>query len=235
MFSLLLYVLPARAGDFIEWQTTNLQLLRGFEYELGPKKRTLVTLEHANRWKYGDFYFFTDLQWPDGGDFTFYAEITPRFSLSKISGKDLSGSLIKDVYLAANVEIPKTGSARYLVGPSVDWKIPGFTFLKTFLFYRDNPDIPGNTHQVTFVWNRTVDLGNVSLLLEGFADLAGNEGSSYAANELIVPRVLFDVGELFGQKKKKFFAGMEYTYWHNKFGVRGVTESAVQWQVKWVF
>lgn len=230
-----LYASGVRANDLIEWHSENIQILRGFNYELGSPKKTIVTLEHANRWKYGDFFVFADLQWPDGGDFTFYGEITPRLSLSKISGKSFSFGAIKDVFLAGNFEIPKKGSARYLYGPSIDWNVPGFTFFKTYFFLRDNPDIAGSTHQVTIAWNRTVKLGEASLLLEGFADLAGNEGTTYAANELFVPRFLFDVGGLVGLKSPRFFAGVEYTYWHNKFGLQGVTESAAQVQLKWVF
>ncbi len=225
----------AHADNFIEWHSENIQILRGFNYELGSPKKTIITLEHANRWKYGDLFVFADLQWPDDGDFTFYGEITPRLSLSKISGKSFAFGAIKDVFLAGNFEIPKNASARYLYGPSVDWDVPGFTFFKTYFFLRDNPDIAGTTHQVTVAWKRTVMLGETSLLLEGFADLAGNEGTTYAANELFVPRFLFDVGGLVGLKPSRFFAGMEYTYWRNKAGLRGVTESAAQAQLKWVF
>ncbi len=225
----------AFGDDFIEWHSENIQLLRGFNYELGSPKKTIVTLEHANRWKYGDFFVFADFQWPDNGDFTFYTELTPRFSLSKISGKDFSFGPVKDVFIAGNIEFPKSGTARFLYGPSVDWAVPGFIFFKTYFFIRDNPDIPGSTHQVTIAWKRSINLGKTSLLLEGFLDVAGNEGSRYAANELFVPRFLFDVGGLVGAKSSKLFAGVEYTRWRNKFGVRGVTESAAQLQLKWVF
>ncbi|MEO1925264.1 MAG: hypothetical protein ABGY08_04630 [Gammaproteobacteria bacterium] len=38
---------------------------------------------------------------------------------------------------------------------------------------------------------------------------------------------LLDVGHLLGQKNK-FYAGIEYWYWHNKFGIKGVTEQSLQ-------
>lgn len=235
LFLLLVCSGPVQAGEFVEWHQENIQVLRGFDYELGPKGRTIVTLEHVNRWKYGDFFWFMDFQWPDGGDFTFYSEITPRFSLSKMSGRKLGFGLVKDIYIAGNLEIPKNASVRYLYGPSVDLDLPGFTFFKTFFFIRDNPDIAGSTHQVTIAWKRFFKLGRSSLLLEGFTDMAGNEGSSYAANELVVPRALFDVSTIVGVKPRSLWAGIEYTYWHNKFGLRGVTESAAQLQLKWSF
>ncbi|MFK8068468.1 MAG: hypothetical protein AB8D52_09490 [Gammaproteobacteria bacterium] len=52
---------------------------------------------------------------------------------------------------------------------------------------------------------------------------------------MIVPRLLLDVGNVFGYKQGKLMAGIEYQYWHNKFGIKGVTESVVQAQLMWKF
>lgn len=49
----------AAEKSLIQWQSTNLQILRGAGYELLPDEEgTVVTLEHANKWRFGDF---TDL------------------------------------------------------------------------------------------------------------------------------------------------------------------------------
>ncbi len=219
---------------FVEWHTTNIQLLRGNHYELGSKKRTLSTLEHANKWRYGDFHFFMDYTWPDEGDEFYYFEPTTRFSLSKISGKDFSYGLIKDVLISTNFEKPKDRKTRLLGGVSVDLDLPGFTFFKTNYWLRDNRDLSGSTYQFSVAWNRPVEWQGVSFLSEGFADFAGSEGTT-TSHQLIVPRFLVDIGEQIGVGENRFWGGIEYSYWHNKFGQKGTTESAPQLQFKWVF
>lgn len=68
--------------------------------------------------------------------------------------------------------------------------------------------------------------------MEGFSDIAGAEGNG-VANTLIVPRALVNLGSLAGQPGN-LWAGIEWRYWDNKFGVDGVTENVVQLQLKWV-
>ena len=49
---------------------------------------------------------------------------------------------------------------------------------------------------------------------------------------LAQPQLLLDLGNLWGAKDK-LFAGVEYQYWHNKFGVDGVDESLPQVMLLW--
>ncbi len=236
VLSITLFSFPtwATEDNFFQWHSTNVQFLRGHDYALGDKQRSIMTLEHANSWKYGDFFVFLDQTWPDNGKSGYYVEPALRFSLSKMTGRDFSYGLLKDVLVATSIEKPKGQGVRYLSGVAFDLNIPGFKFFKTNWYLRDNPDLSGNTHQLTLVWNRPSSIGNVRLLVEGFADFAGSEGST-VAHELIVPRLLCDVGELAGLQQNKVWIGMEWQYWHNKFGVDGVTESVPQLQLKWVF
>ena len=48
---------PARASD---WSTTNLWLLHGNRFEVGASERTILRVEHADGWTYGDNYLFFD-------------------------------------------------------------------------------------------------------------------------------------------------------------------------------
>lgn len=228
--------LSAYAGedDFIQWHNTNIQLLRGWDYEVGSEERTIGTFEHANGWTYGDFFMFVDYTWPDKGDSAYYAELSPRFSLSKITGQDFSYGIIKDVLISTTVEKPEHQKARYLYGGAVDLYLPGFAFFNTNLYVRDNPDLKDKTWQVTLAWKRPFKIENTSWVIEGFADFAGAEGGT-RPNQLIVPRLLLDVGELTGIGENTLWVGVEYSYWHNKFGIDGKTESAPQLQAKWVF
>jgi hypothetical protein len=87
---------------------------------------------------------------------------------------------------------------------------------------------------MTLVWNLPFQLAGTRLLFEGFTDIAGSEGKT-VAHQLIVPRLLFDTGQLLGFAKNELWIGVEWQYWHNKFGVDGVTESVPQLQMKYVF
>ena len=69
LFCLLPFTFNAHA-DILDWQNTNIQLLRGNDYQLGQKQRSIMTLEHVHGHKYGDTFGFLDIIKPDGGDHT---------------------------------------------------------------------------------------------------------------------------------------------------------------------
>ncbi|MAK63301.1 MAG: ion channel protein Tsx [Maricaulis sp.] len=219
---------PAAAQGLIEFHTENVQLLRGSTYELGDRARTVITLEHANRWRYGDLFVFADLTLGDDGQRSAYGEISPRLSLSRMTGQDWSFGVVSDVYLVGNFELGDEGLDRQLFGAAVDLDLPGFRFVRVHAYHRDDPQRPGSTWQSTIVWNRPFQLGGQSFLAEGFADLAGGEGAG-TDHQLIVPRLLWQV-----PAAEHVWVGVEYQYWHNKFGVSGVDESVAQFQVKFV-
>lgn len=223
---------PLKAsGDVVEWHSTNFQLLFGGNYKLGDNQRTIFTMEHANRWRYGDLYIFWDWAQSKFGGSNFYGEISPRFSFSRMLGKDFSKGIIQDVLLSANVEVGK-GHRAYLLGGAVDLKLPGFTFLRTNLYWRDNPILDDRTWQFTVAWNRTFTIGGSKWLAEGFLDVAGEEGPTYKPNEHLVPRFLWDTESL---STGTIYLGFEWEYWHQKLGKAGITESNPQLQIKWVF
>lgn len=227
--------LPAAASDgLFQWTSTNVQLLRGHSYEFGPKQRTIMTFEHANGWKYGDFYTFADFEFRDGGRDNYYAEFSPRISLGKVLGQDISYGLFKDVLLTSTYEKGQNGIKRYLIGGAIDLNIPGFKYFKTNFYNRNNPDRE-STWQTTVSWKRPFEISNTKFVIEGFADFYGEEGGSTTQSQLIVPRFLVDVGSITGHQEGSLFAGVEWQYWHNKFGVRGTTENVPQLQLKWVF
>lgn len=224
----------ANADDFIDWHTSNIQLLRGYNYELGDDTRTIITLEHANGWRYGDFYGFADIT-TDARNNNIYAELSPRFSLGKITGEDLSYGIVKDVLISTTFERGNDSLFRYLVGFAVDLNLPGFKFFKTNFYIRDDDSLEGNTYQSTISWNLPVEYHGRNFLFEGFADITGAEGSTRTSNQLIVPRFLVDVSKDLKLNDGTLFAGIEWQYWHNKFGIDGVTESVPQLQLKLVF
>ena len=235
LFILSIIPVNSYSEDFIQWQTTNIQYLRGWNYEFGNRQRSIITFEHANGWKYGDFYMFADFTRPDDGDErNAYAEFSPRFSLSKITEKDFSNDFIKDVLVTTTIEKVKNTGTRYLYGFAVDLKIPGFKYFKSNHYIRDDDQLDGETWQVTLAWNYPFEIANTNFLIEGFADFFGGEENK-RPGQLVVPRFLVDVGDLAGVKEKKYWAGIELQHWHNKFGVDGKSETVPQLQFKYVF
>ncbi len=235
----LMLPMAAQAGS-AQWSSTNIQYLHGTNYELGDDTRSIVTLEHANGWKYGDNFFFVDITNPDrDGENTgteFYGEISPRLSFSKISGRDLSFGIVQDFLITTTVEIGDAGSGfhNYLYGLAVDLKLPGFAFFQVNWYVRN--EVTAGTdlgQQVTLVWLVPFSIGPVDFAFEGFLDYAyGNDPSE--DNLLTAPRLLVDVGKFFGAPGA-LQAGVEYQIWRNKFGIDGIDEDVAQLMVKWVW
>jgi len=243
----------AQAGSAV-FSTTNIQYLYGTKYaDFDPAggfsksdEAGIITVEHFNVWKYGDNFFFVDITNPasegdafgttDKGAAGFYGEVSPRLSLSKISGKSLSTGVIQDVLLTSTVEIPQSPVEQtMLYGLAVDLKLPMFQFFQINWYIRNNQATGIDTgQQVTLVWALPFKLGPVPLLFEGFFDVAWGE-DPLQDNIITGPRLLVDVGDLIGGGAGNLQAGVEYQIWHNKFGIDGMDEDAPQAMVKWIW
>lgn len=243
----IVFCMPADAGS-AKWSSTNIQYLYGDNYEPifgnGDETRSIVTLEHVNGWAYGDNFFFVDITNPDRtGKETgteYYGEISPRFSFSKISGKDLSFGIVQDVLITTTEEIGDAGNGfhNYLYGLAVDLKLPGFTFFQFNWYVRNEITAKTDTgQQITLVWLVPFSLGPVDFAFEGFFDYAYGLDSDEAPTEnniVTAPRLLVDVGKFFGSPGE-LQAGVEYQIWRNKFGIDGVDEDVAQAMVKWIW
>ena len=226
----------AEAGSAI-WSSTNIQYLYGTTYELGDKTRSIITLEHVNGWKYGDNFFFVDItNATRTGDQTpteFYGEISPRFSIGSMLGKDLSAGVFKDALITTTLEDGQ-GFHNYLYGLAVDLNIPTVKVFQINYYIRN--EITADTDlgsQLTLVWLYPFDLGPVGVTFEGFLDYAwGNKPKE--DNIITAPRLLIDVGKFFGSPGQ-LQAGVEYQIWRNKFGIDGVDEDVAQAMVKWIW
>lgn len=224
--------IAASDSDFIRWHSSNAQLLRGYDYQLASKQQTIVTLEHAHGHSFGDFYSFLDYSWPDFGDSSYYLEVAPRFSLTKITSNDYSFGLVKDILISSMIEKPQAANKRYLYGVAFDLKLAGFKYFKTNFFVRNDPGLQ-KTYQVTISWHRKFKISNSKFVIEGFSDLAGDAGPGKVTHQLVVPRFLMDISNTIGAPENRLFVGIEWQYWRNKFGVDGIIESVAQLQIKY--
>jgi nucleoside-specific outer membrane channel protein Tsx len=232
----LLMAAPAQASD---WSTTNVQVLHGNNYELGDSSMSILTMEHANGWKYGDNFFFLDVSNPASKGTSYYAEFSPRLSLGKISGKNLSFGIVKDVLLAGTLEMGE-GLRAKLIGVGLALDLPKFAFADINLYYRKSErdwlvEQTDAGAQVTVDWLLPFAVGGQKFAFEGFVDYAWGEkgGSAPKANNLIAgPRLLVDVGNWVGAPGT-LQLGIEYQIWRNKFGIEGINENVPQVMLKW--
>ena len=241
LFTLLtLSILITSTAQAANWSSSNVQILRGSNFELGDNTRTILTYENALGWNYGDSFFFLDVTEPTDTGTSLYAEFSPRFSLGKISGSDLSFGIVKDVMIATNLEMAENSRAT-LIGIGLPLDLPGFAFADINLYVRDSDhDTFGasdNGYQITLTWKKPFSLGTTQWSFEGFFDYAfGEDGGANPKEDNIItaPRLLIDIGSLWGTKET-IEAGIEYQIWRNKFGIDGVDEDTAQLMVKWIF
>ena len=221
------------AGDFIQWQDTSLTGLYGTGFEVDPETQQTLTIEHANGWKWGDFFWFHDAIYFDGdtagiaggkGKMSYYGEIAPRFSFNKMLNKDLSVAFIKDWSIATCYEYGEDASGKdfglqnYLVGAGVDLSVPGFDFVQLNFYRRYNSGASEvKSYQLTPVWKYTAELGDSAFICDGFIDWVFGDGTD---NLHVCPQFKFDVGALVGMKSRSLLAGVEYDYWKNKYDIK---------------
>lgn len=231
----LLATQPAMAEDMIHWWDVSVTALHGTDYDLAASDRqTTITLETAGAWKYGDWFLFQDFIKFNGAnvseDDTTYGEISPRFSLGKISGKELKFGAITDLSLAFTLEEGEGPVTSFLYGLGVDFTIPYFSYFNLNAYRRDA--ISSGNHsdgwQLTPVFRMDFPIGNSNIVLDGFIDwVFATDNQGYEENFHLNPQLKYDLGAtLFGEhKKNQLFVGVEYDYWQNKYGVDGIDQN----------
>ncbi len=139
MVSRLLVVLLGTASLLCAFESSNIQLLYAegfkgdsFAYDTQDGHKTTLTFEHFRTHALGDLFMFID--YTDGAhcrfdagecverrtDHTLYSEISPRLSLSSMSGYDLSHGVVRDLYLSAQYNTGHDFVA-YLIGVGADF------------------------------------------------------------------------------------------------------------------
>ena len=217
----------SQAGDLLQWQDNSLTYLNGIDFTIDPPKQQTVTFEHASGWSFGDLFFFldgikynTDATNGAGDGHTFYGEFSPRFSLGKMTGSDLSFGIVKDVLISTTYEFGEDDVEAYLIGPAVDLAIPGFDYfqINTYLRTTDGDRDGDNVWQITPAWSYTIPVGNSDLVIDGFMDWVVDNDDSYHANLHFNPQIKYDLAKAMGWGQK-FYVGVEYDYWSDKYGI----------------
>lgn len=227
------------AGDLLQWQDNSISLLVGDKFELDPETQETLTFEHVSGWAFGDLFVFVDgIYWDGardfkGDDYTVYGEVAPRLSAGKILDKDLSVGFIKDFLLTTCFEFGKNSDENFLIGPAVDLDLPGFDFFQLNLYRRFNDrNKSPESFQLTPVWKMSFPVADTTLVFDGFIDWVFGDSSR---NLHICPQIKLDVGTLFGMDANKLYAGVEYDYWENKYGVAGADQNTFSGLLKYHF
>ncbi len=206
------------------------------------ERTTIITLQHASGWQYGENFFFIDHITTEGGS-EFYGEWYPFFSAGKLFSSEFGGP-IRDMGFVAGVNAaPDANVIKYLPGLQVNWNIPGFAFFNTLLTaYIDDTqgDIApkeDDSFMIDVAWKYPFNIGSQSFSIEGhmeyidgrdFSDIDGSAESWILAQ----PQIRWDLGKALWDAPNQLHAGVELQYWRNKLGTQE-DENAVQFLVVW--
>ena len=193
-----MWTAPADAGYF---NKTEIQMHMDFSRDKGFKDANgesiktdiwTMTINHFSEWKYGDNFFFFDIEGKDDYKLEpaqYYGEFATRISLDKIiqgpeNGTNMLGSFLKETYVKLEIDSgTPAGGYDYiddslLAGISFDLDLgqPNFGFTNVSFLYKsytaiDNHDKSDNTWQFTLVWGQPFSIGSVNFGFEGFLDI----------------------------------------------------------------
>jgi nucleoside-specific outer membrane channel protein Tsx len=240
----LLATQPATADDLIQWWDFSATALYGNNYDLAPsEEQTTITFETAGAWKYGDWFAFQDFIYfndSNGQEHSTYGEVSPRFSLGKITDNKIKFGPISDVSLAFSFEEGRGPVNSFLYGIGVDFTLPYFSYFQLNT-YRRNAISDGNNSdgwQLTPTFRMDFPVGNSNIVFDGFIDwIFVADENGYQENIHINPQIKYDLGAiLFSEHKKdKLLVGIEYDYWKNKYGVDGIDQNTFSVIAKYHF
>ena len=241
---------PAPAQGF---SSSSVQALYGWNFqEPGVSEdvpKNVVTFENTAAWSWGSSYLFVDVlrSWSeaDANAKEVYGEWFPSVSLRSLAGKEPSAGFLRDVSatLGVNTGVRSTGPAPFVVLPGVTFSlnVPGFTFLSVGAFayvdrgrFQGQPtDCHATTYQVTPAWSLPFALGGARLRFDGFVDVVGKHANCEA---MIIsqPQLKLDLSGLWDDAGH-LYMGIEYDYWHNKYGIAGLEDSVVLPFLLWTF
>lgn len=221
---------------------SSISLLHSDQYEAFGREQqehTFFTFENVTAHDWGGTFFFVDANQGHGrasGQDDVYGELSPTLSLSWLSGQQLSAGPLRDISLTATYEFGgETDLNNYLTGFSFSWDLPGFQYVSTAFYHVNNSNID-NDLQLTLTWGAPFTLGSARFLFDGFLDYSTAE-SDHKSELNFTPQLKLDIGHFSGNPGV-LYAGIEYAYWRNKFGLFDEvmdTESSVSALVKFHF
>jgi len=148
-----------------------------------------------------------------------------------MTGKKPSISLFNDFSLVAGINLsnqPKSDPFKaYLLGAGMAFNVPNMDYFQIDIlaFKSDNTESTGI--QISPVWSVPFQVGSLHFKFKGFVDWQSKKATGGENVILAQPQLLLDIGQLAGNSNQ-VYAGIEYSYWRNKFGIKGLTEKVPQ-------
>jgi nucleoside-specific outer membrane channel protein Tsx len=224
--------LEVKPRTLLQWSVFDFQYLYGMNWNLGSRRKDIITFQHADGWIYGDNYLFVDVSnvAARGAPTGIYGEWQPRLSFPKLAGKNLDG-LVSDILATNRLAFGGGGFFAHLHGLAIDLRLPGFAFFHQHVFARNDVSLSGVTWQITTEWQIPFQIGRARFVQDGFLHLIGPEGST-RTNFITQPRLLLDVGRFAGYENQ-LLMGIELDARYNTFGLPGKKELVAQAMAQW--
>ena len=240
----------APSGHAFEWSNSELHLQYGQldvpSFAGGGKARHLITtLQHAHGWKYGDNFFFVDMQDSrESGfqDFNLYGEWYSNFSLSKITGRKVGGGLVADIGLVLGInQADDANVVKYLPGIRLSLDLKGFAFANLDItgYIDDSEGVASggaprenDSFMVDLSFARPFKLGGHNLSVQGHIEYIGSRKNRFGDR---VEGWLLAQPQLRWRVTERLWMGIEYQYWMNKLGDGATDENTVQALLVWQF
>lgn len=231
LFTLLLGSLSSNADTVIQWQDMSATVTHGQHFKVDPAKQNAVTLEHVSALSTGDSFSFIEMsQYPHADRSAgLYGEVAVRWSHNKMAADPITFGPITDISLTTNLEFGSETAEMLLVGPSIDLSLPGFNFFQLSLTRRESLNRVGNTSsegwQMTPSFSITWPIGRSEVVLDGFIDwVFATDEADYAENLQINPQLKYNLGKLLHRPDTRFYIGLEYYFWSDKYGIASTTD-----------
>lgn len=227
------------------FSSSDLQAKYGWNYQQPgiaedvPKNTLTFETTSAGRW--WSSYLFVDAvrSWSDADANAkeVYGEWYPALSIRKFSGKPRSTGVVRDVSVALglNTGVRSTGTSPFVVLPGVkfDLKVPAFAFFSLGAYayidrgrFEGQPtDCHSTTYQITPSWSLPFNVGDAKLKIDGFVDFIGSHANC-EAQVLTQPRLALDLSGLW-HKPGRVYVGVDYSFWHNKYGIAGLQDNVI--------
>lgn len=200
----------------------------------------IIGFTHASGYKYGTNFANLDLLFSDNKDenategYFLYRHL---LDMGKVTNTDLSWGPVRGLGINAGFDVNYKNDDGYgsrkrmlVAGPTVMFNVPGF-FNVGILAMQESNHPHGVTDRYDYdtkyaldaSWGIPFKLGKVPLLFGGYADWISTKGKNEfggptGAEFHIDAKLMADVGVLTGLKENTLWAGVDYEYWHNKFG-----------------
>lgn len=176
-----------------------------------------------------------------GGAREAYLVYRHTFDIGKLRGADMGFGPVRGVGATVGFDLNHKEDVGYnsrkrmlVAGPTLMWKVPGFLNTSLLLLHESNapsgafPPISGVRGRYTYdlhpmlstAWSLPV---SARWDFEGYANFIASKGLDEVGADTgpetnIDVQLMFDASSAMGYRKNAFRIGIEYQYWHNKFG-----------------